>query len=156
MENIRTVKHKYHSLGFDVSVSKNLDRIKGFRNKLDIIFDNLSTCVTETIGSKTDLQKQINEIMQDEIKRATKTQIVDIPVVWLKEDDLIFDYGRKTIERVKYTRLYNSKTHDEDDKPNTVLVAYIDDGDCDNFDIKAKVSIVVNPTATQLINFNYM
>ncbi len=156
MENVRKVKHKYHSRGFDVSTTESLGKIKGLVNKLDIIFNSLPTCIKETIGSKTDLQKQINSIMQDEIQRATKTQIVDIPIVWLQEDDLIFDYGKKTIERVKYISIYNSRTHDEDDKPNTVMVCYVDDRDCDNFDIKSKVSILINPTVSQLINFDYM
>lgn len=151
----REVNHKYHSLGFNLNAFENLEKVKGLSNKLNMIFEHLPKCIVETIGDKHDLQKQINAILQTEIQRAAKTQIVDIPVVWLKEGDLLFDYGKKTIERVEYINLYNSR-HEEDEKPNTVMVAYASDGDCDNFDIKAKVSIVINPTVSQLINFDYM
>jgi hypothetical protein len=154
MDNIRKVRHKYHSSGFNANTKNGLEKIKGISNKLDIIFENLPKCIIETIGDQRILREQINDFIQSEIQNAVKTQLVEIPIMWLNENDLIFDYKRKTIQRVDYISPYNSKM-DGEDKPNTVMVAYKGDEDCENFDIKTRVDILVNPTVSQLINFTY-
>jgi hypothetical protein len=138
----RTTAYNSRLINYDVAKTGML--IDNLYDELNTIFKNLPPIYKETNGGPDTILKIVDSILKNEVSASARTQLIDIPVRWLQEGDYLYDYGTRSFAMVKYASKYDA-TLLNDNKPNTVCVAYYNTEECDNFNIDSTVSIVINP-----------
>jgi len=138
----RTTDYNSRQINYDAAKTGVL--VDNLYDELGKIFKNLPPVYKEVNGDQYVILALVDKILKNEVSAASRTQLIDIPVRWLKQGDYLFDYEYKTFAMVKYVSHYDASLLN-DDKPNTVCVAYYNTEECDNFNIDSTVSIVINP-----------
>ena len=139
----RTTDYNWRQINYDVAKTGAL--VDNLYEELDKIFKNLPPVYKEVNGDKYEILKIVDEILKNEVSASSRTQLIDIPVRWLQQGDYLYDYGTRTFAMVKWASHYDATALSNDNKPNTVCVAYYNTEDCDNFKIDSTISIVINP-----------
>lgn len=103
-------------------------------------FDSLLCSVPRE--TKLKLRNMIQDHIKNQIKKASRTQLIDIPADCLKSGDIIFDLKQKYIQRVEYVNSYDA-TH-SNKRHNTICICYGENYDCDNVSIDSTVMILID------------
>lgn len=103
-------------------------------------FDSLLCSVPRE--TKLKLRNMIQDHIKNQIKKASRTQLIDIPADCLKKGDIIFDLKQKYIQRVEYVNSYDA-TH-SNKRHNTICICYGENYDCDNVSIDSTVMILID------------
>lgn len=84
----------------------------------------------------------IDDYTKEKVKKVSKIQLMDIPAYCLRAGDIIFDLQKKTLSKVQYVSHYDARW--DDNKPNTIMISYGEDYDCDNVEIHSTVTIAID------------
>ena len=101
---------------------------------------------------ESEVKQKIKALIELERKDVKNKQLIEIPALCLRANDLIFDYKYKTIKKVHYAEYRKNCQFNIDKDNRDILVSYDEDEPCDYFGEFDIVTILVNIADIDSIN----
>jgi len=90
------------------------------------------------------IKKDVRDLVELEIKRVKKLQLIEVQACQLRVNDIVFDPNKKTLHKISYVEKRTQCQFNIPKDNNEILVMYDEDDPTDYFDYFAELYIMVD------------